>query len=59
MMPLAFLPWPLPSLAAVLLARRLTTTSSLAGHQPYTRWMSGNASAIVVTGNTSKSIHGA
>jgi len=29
------------------------------GCQPYTRWITGNASSIVVIGNTSNSIHGA
>ena len=28
------------------------------GCQPYTRWITGNASSIVVIGNTSNSIHG-
>ena len=28
------------------------------GRQPYTRWITGNASSIVVIENTSNSIHG-
>ena len=28
------------------------------GDHPYTRWITGNASSIVVMGNTSISIHG-
>jgi hypothetical protein len=31
----------------------------LPGRQPYTRWITGNASSILVMGNTSNSIHGA